>query len=235
MRPIHLALFTLIGMYTATTAIGAALFTTEFGRNQLQIFIGPEPVPFGWMTTLGSPLYWALLLSLVVIAPIVALATERTAGRFLPERIAVDIPTWVPIIISAFLVAWCIYKLATAGALSGHELWDRSITFSQKMERRAELARLLGNQYYAFVYSSLPILASFLPAKVGLQADRLALGAFFILSATLCWLDIVILMKAPIIVYVGLVALTLILSGRARRDQTGRAGDQTGRVGAIRS
>jgi hypothetical protein len=157
------------------------------------------------MTTLGSPLYWGILLSLAVIAPIVALLTEQTARHFFTEHTPIDVPTWVAVVISAFLVAWCVYKLAPAGALSAHELWDRSVTFSQRMERRVELIRLLGNQYYAFAYSSLPILASFLLAKVVLQKDQLAFGAFCILSAILLWLDLAIIMKAPIIIYIGLM------------------------------
>jgi len=146
-----------------------------------------------------------------VIAPIVALLTERAVGRFFTERTAIDVPTWVAVVISAFLVAWCVYKLAAAGALSAQELWDRSVAFSQRMERRVELIRLLGNQYYAFAYSSLPILASFLLAKAVLQRDRVAFAAFCILSAILLWLDLAIIMKAPIIIYIGLIALTLIL------------------------
>lgn len=213
MRPIHLALLTLIVMYAATTGLGAVLFTTGFGRDQLQIFMDAHRVPFEAMTTLGSPLYWVLLLSLAVITPIVALVTELAAVHFVAERTPVDIPTWMPIAISAILVAWCSYKLAEGGALIPYDLLDRSVDFSEKMQRRVELMNLLGNQYYGFAYSSLPVIASFLLAKGILQKDRLAFGAFWILSAIMVWLDIVILMKAPIIIYVGLVALTMILSG----------------------
>lgn len=210
-RPIHLALLTLVGMYTATTLVGAALFTTEFGREQLQAFMSPEPVPFDWMTTIGSPLYWALLLSLAVIPPLSAIATARIAGHFLTNRATSDIPTWIAVALAAVLVAFCIYTLAEANALTAHEMWDRTVCFAQKMERRVELIKLMGNRYYAFAYSSLPILSSFLLAKGVLQKDRLALGAFFVLSFILIWFYLAMIMKAPVVIYIGMIALTLIL------------------------
>jgi hypothetical protein len=213
-KPFWLALWTLVGMYSATTGLGAALFATEFGRNEFQLFMGPDPIPFDWMTTLGSPLYWTLLLSLIVIAPVAALISARSASLLLPTPTAVEIPTWIPIAMSVVMVGWCIYKLAMADALSLHDLLDPSVPYSQKMERRAELIGLLGNRYYAFAYSSLPVLTLFLLSKSILQKDRLAAAAFWILSIVLFWLYLAMIMKAPIIIYLGLVTLTMILCRR---------------------
>jgi len=94
-----------------------------------------------------------------------------------------------------------------------HEVWDRSVCYVEKMERRVELTRLLGNRYYAFAYSSLPIIGSFLLAKAVMRKDRIALLGFGAVSIVLVWLDIAMIMKAPIIIYIGVVGLTLALSG----------------------
>jgi len=94
-----------------------------------------------------------------------------------------------------------------------HEVWDRSVCYVEKMERRTELMRLLGNRYYAFAYSSLPIIGSFLLAKAVMRKDRVALMGFGAVSIVLVWLDVAMIMKAPLILYIGVVGLTLALSG----------------------
>ncbi|QOG20473.1 hypothetical protein [Bradyrhizobium sp. SEMIA] len=213
MRTVYLAVLTLVGAYLGTTGIGAALFPTAFGQARLQEFMGgaSNPVPLSWMTTLGSPLYWSLLASMVVITPAVAIASARTWKGISPPN--VDIPVWIPIALASAMVAYCAFKLALAGGLTAHEMFDRTVCYEGKIERRAELINLLGNRYYSFAYSSLPIIACYLLARLILLRDRIAGAAFFFLSLIIVWLDLAMMMKAPILIYVGFVSLTLMLCG----------------------
>lgn len=209
---LSLALVTLVVMYLATTGFGAALFTTEIGKEQLGAFIGGD-VPFGWMSTIGTPVYWTLLLSLVILVPPFAIAANLAASRFFPRPPAFDVPLWVPVLLFSALAGFCIYQLADAGGLTAREAWDHSICYTGKIERRAALLKLLGNTYYNFAYSSLPILGCFVLAKAILQRSRAALVVFFLLSAVIFWIEICTVMKAPAILYVGFIALTMILCG----------------------
>lgn len=198
-------------MYSATTGLGAALFVTDFGKDQLALFLasGAPDIP-----VIGGAVYWSLLLSLVLIVAPVAILVDRSLPHNRTGKImTIDIPTWVPIAIGGAMVTFCVIKLAMAGGLTMHEVWNRSVCFPQKMERRAELIRLLGNRYYSFTYSSLPILSCFLLARAMLQKDLAAWIAFPIFSLVLIWLDAATVMKAPIIIYLGFIGLTLALCG----------------------
>lgn len=212
-RPVHLALFVLVSAYLATTGLGAAIIPTSFGQQQLAAFMYPESVPFSSLTTMGTTMYWFVLFSIILVVPPVALATEASFRRLAPESKSIFIPTWIPVVLAGLISAFCLYKLAAAGGLTAHEVWDRGACFEAKMQRRTELFQLLGNRYYSFCYSSLPILGSFLLAKFVLNNDRLAGATFVCISILLAWFDIAMIMKAPLIIYVGVVALTLIICG----------------------
>lgn len=166
--------------------------------------------PLSWMTTLGTPLYWTLLLSMVIVTPIVALATERAIANRLP---AVDVPLWIPLALAAAMLTYCFTKLALAGGLTAQEALDRSVCYEQKIERRVALMKLLGNHYYSLVYSSLPIVACYLLARSLLRKDRIAGAAFLALSAAILWLSVAMVMKAPVLIYLGFVTLTLMMCG----------------------
>lgn len=212
-RPIHIAIATLVGSYVATTGLGAALFPFQFGREQLAAFLYPEPVPFSWMITLGSPLYWTLLLSMIVLPPAAAFASEKIAARIAPSIRPIAIPTWIPLALAGAMSSYCIYKLAMAGALSAHEAWDRSVCYEGKILRRVALFDLLGTRYYSFTYSSLPILGSYLLAQGVVRKDRVALIGFWIFSALIIWFNLATMMKANAIIYIGTLGLTLVFCG----------------------
>lgn len=213
MRPIDLVVTVLVTAYVATTGIGAALFPFRFGQEQLLEYLYPQPVPLEWMTTLGSPLYWMLLLAMIVVTPAAAYAAERATRRAVPTISRPAIPTWLPIALAAAMATFCVYKLAEAEALSVHELWDRTYCFRGRVHRRVELFDLLGMKYYAVVYSSLPIVGCYLLARGVTQKDRTALYGFAGVSAAVFWFDIATMMKAPVILYIATVGLTLGLSG----------------------
>jgi len=213
MRPIYLVISVLVITYVATTGIGASLFPFQFGRDQLVAFSYPQQVPLDWMTSLGSPLYWSLLFSMVVIAPLAAFLAEHFARQMISMQRRPDIAVWIPIAVAAAMAAFCIYKLAMAEALSAHELWDRSICSHEKLLRRIELYGLLGNRYYAFAYSSLPIVGCYLLAQGITQRNAPALIGWATVSAMTLWFDVAMMTKAPAVIYVGTVGLTLALCG----------------------
>ena len=212
-RPIHLVVSVLVVVYMTTTGIGAAIFPFQFGREQLAAFLYPQPVQLDWMTSLGSPFYWALLLAMLVVTPITAFVTERATRRAISNVRLPDIPTWIPMALAGAMVAFCIYKLARADALSAYEMWDRSFCYRGRVLRRVELFELLGTRHYCFAYSSLPILGCYLLAQGIRQRDTLALLGFAGVSAAILWFDVAMMMKAPAVIYIGTLGLTLGLSG----------------------
>jgi hypothetical protein len=211
-RPIYLAVFILVSAYVATTGIGAMIFTTDLGRGQLDIFLGRK-IDYSEMPVIGSAFYWAMLASLIIISVPVALLTERGCTARFTFRKPIDIPTWIPVALGLGLVTFCFAKLAMAGGLSAHEAWDRSVCYGAKIERRAELIAVLGNRYYSFAYSSIPIVCSFLLAKAIMRSDRFALATFVVFSGALAWLYIAMIMKGPLIIYIGTVGFTMVLAG----------------------
>jgi hypothetical protein len=212
-RTIHYAVFTLVVSYVMTTGIGAAIFPFQFGREQAAAISEMSTISLDKLHTLGSLLYWCLLLSFVIVVPAAAFVAERLTRQVAPSIRIPEIPTWIPILVAAAMSAFCVYKLAMAGALTVGEIWDRSICFEGKMVRRYQLFDLLGNRYYSFAFSSLPVIACYLLARWMKQRDMLALAGSVVLSALIIWFDIAMIMKAPVIIFVGMLALTLVVSG----------------------
>lgn len=207
-----LATATLLFAYVATSGFGAALFASKFGQEQLAASLWPETINFD-PAILGSPWYWTILLSLMVIVPITALVVGSVVGRFAPNLAMPKIPIGIPIALAALMTTYCIYKLVAAGALSAQEAWDRSVCYDGKILRRVELIGLLGNYFYGMVYSSLPVLGCYFLARGVMEKDRISLIACAILSAFILWFNFAILFKTAAVIYVGMLGATLWLSG----------------------
>lgn len=210
-RPVHVAVGVAILAYVATSG-SAAFFPFEFGQDQLRRFFFPQAVPIDWMTTLGSPAYWFLFLLTLVILPVTAIATERAVSSTaiaLPE----EIPLWIPLALAGAMIAFCIFRLGQAGGLTASQAWDRSLCYDEKILRRVELFKLLGNQYYSFVYSSLPIIGCYLLARGLLRRQVVCIVASGIVGLITIWLGIATMQKLPSIVYVLVIGLTLALCG----------------------
>ena len=129
---VWLATATLLVAYVGTSGVGAALFPSKFGQHQLAAFLWPETVNFD-AAILGSPTYWTHLLSLAVIAPITALMVGSAVGRFTPNLTIPKIPMSIPIALATLMIAYCLYKLAAAGALSAQAAMDRSLCYEGKI------------------------------------------------------------------------------------------------------
>ena len=85
--------------------------------------------------------------------------------------------------------------------------------YEGKILRRVELIGTLGNLFYCFVYSSLPMLGCYLLARGIREKDRTALAACGAVSILILWFDVAIMFKAPAVIYVGCLGITLWLSG----------------------
>jgi hypothetical protein len=209
MRSIHYALAVLIGAYVVTIAIGATLLPFSFGQHQFAALVA---LPLERMPTLGSPLYWFLLALMLVVAPATAMGVESYARKLLPP-IRPRIPLSLPLSLGAAMVVWCIYRLELIDALSLAPVWDRSTCYEEKIIRRMALISHLGTRYYCFIYSSLPVLGSYLLARGIKEKNRPAFLGCVILSAAVIWLDLATLMKTPALLYIGMLGLTLLLCG----------------------
>jgi len=211
MRRINLAVGVAVIAYI-TTSGAAALIPFPVGQEQLHQLFSPQEVPYAWMTTLGSATYWFLFLLTLVALPIAAIATEKVFGSA-TLSFADEVPLWIPLALAGAMIAFCIYRLAQAGGLSASEAWDQSLCYEDKILRRVELFELLGNKYYSFLYSSLPIVGCYLLARGLLKRERVSLGACAVLSLIVLWLDVATIQKAPALLYVLVLGLTLALSG----------------------
>ncbi|AHY53067.1 hypothetical protein [Bradyrhizobium japonicum] len=209
--PIRLSVGTLLLAYAMTTGLGAALFPFDFGREQLAAFFYPQPLDFAVLPTLGSSLYWTLLVSFV-LAPLSAMTAYRFGAAALAPRPS-EVPLTIPVALAVAMAAFCIYKLGAAHALDARTAWDRSLCYEAKILRRVELIGLLGTPFYGFVYSALPILGCYFLARTVKLRERMALVACIIVSLIVFWLDLAILFKAPTIIYIGMLGTTLWLSG----------------------
>ncbi len=98
-----------------------------------------------------------------------------------------------------------------AGGLSAAEVW--AICNDVRIIRRVELINLLGTRFYGFAYSSLPMIGCYLLAQGILRKDRLALFSCAIVSVLIIWFDIAIMMRAPAVIYIGTLGLTLAICG----------------------
>lgn len=211
-RSVWLAVSALLTAYIGTTGLGAAFFPSEFGESQLAAFLWPESIGFD-TSVLGSATYWLILLSIVLITPAVALLSGSVASKVTQRIVFPQIPLIVPITLAGIMAAFCAYKLAGAGALSALDAFDRSTCYDEKILRRGELIGLLGNRFYSFAYSSLPILGCYFLARGVREKDLISIASCIVLSAVVLWFNIAIFFKSAAVIYVGMLGATLWLSG----------------------
>ncbi|MDE2376685.1 hypothetical protein [Bradyrhizobium sp.] len=209
-RPVYVAVGVAVVAYLATSG-GAALIPFKFGQDQLRLFFFPRAIQFEWMTTLGRPIYWLLFLLTIVVLPVAAIVTEKGMGSV--TLLFPELPLWIPLLLAGAMIAFCVFKLAQAGGLSASEAWDPRLCYEDKILRRVELFRLLGNRYYSFVYSSLPIIGCYLLARGLIGREMASIVAFIVVSSIILWLDVATIQKAPPLLYVLVIGLTLMLSG----------------------
>ncbi|MET4197297.1 hypothetical protein ABIB96_001285 [Bradyrhizobium sp. LA3.X] len=209
MKRVYLPLAIAIGAYVLTTGIGAAIFPSSFGQEQIIAYVGGEPR----LHTLGSLTYWALLLVFPIVLPPAAVLGSRIINGLVASD-ASRVPVWLPLAVALVMIAYCLSRLSMFGGLSSITApWDQGLCYETKILRRAALQNVLGTLYFSFAFASLPMLGCYLLARGTMERSPPALLSCAILSIFIVGLDLATMQKAPAFIYLLMVTLTLTLSG----------------------
>jgi len=205
LRPLRMPLLVYFIVYTVTTVIGAAALLDDVGLREFEInqpMFRPEDYPL-----IGSTTYWILLLAPFFLVPVGAALGRHAANIGLVNRSAAvaraDESYAIPIVylIACACAGYCFWKLFATGAYFPELYFDRSLNCNVRLMRRIELFTELRYLYYAFAYSVIPIGATvaLLSWKKGQPGFHAAI--FFALFAAVLYLNIVLYMKANLVVF----------------------------------
>ena len=212
-------LLTYLGAYALTTVIGATVLLDGFGLRQFRIFL-PDYHPETFRT-LGSPLYWVLLLAPFMLIPIGAkvgagLAALRPMSRWLDRVPDGDRRTaYVFYSIIALGVAWALYRLASSHNLVPVLLLDRSVSCQDRIVKRSELFGSLRYLYFVVAYAIVPMGTVVAMLRWRSTRRRLDLVALTLLLVLAIYLNGVVYMKANLLVLIGTLLLACVVSGIA--------------------
>ena len=217
-RGIRIPILAFLLAYGVTVVAGAGFLLDESGQAQLKLHMSRFSADS--FTTLGGGLYWALLLAPLPLLPVFALAgaklCELNPVAYLRAIVTeLHVSNSLLYALLTVMAGFCFYKLWIAGALDPSLLFDRSTCLDAKTMRRAELIPLLGNRYYTLAHASIPVVSIMLLAKYVLTGNRYSLAGFVIGGSIVMWLDISMFMKAPLVIFFGLIAATLIMCGKS--------------------
>jgi hypothetical protein len=205
LKPLRMPLLTYFAAYTATTVIGAAALLDDVGLREFEInqpMFHPEDYPL-----IGSMTYWVLLLSPFFLVPIGAAAGGYAANFNLANRLAAfvnrDEKYIIPIVywIAAACTAYCLWKLITTGAYFPALYFDRTLNCNVRLMRRIELFGELRYLYYAFAYAAIPIGATVALLSWKKDGRGFQAGIFVVLFTAVIYLNIVLYMKANVVVF----------------------------------
>ena len=205
LKPLRMPLLIYFAAYTLTTVIGAAALLDEVGLRQFQIhqpMFRPEDYPL-----VGSMTYWVLLLSPFFLVPIGAVAGGRAANIKLVNRLARFMNSEenyiIPIVyaIAAACTAYCLWKLFVTGAYFPALYFDRTLNCNARLTRRIELFGELRYLYYAFAYAVVPIGATVALLSWEKDGRGFHAGMFVALFTAVMYLNIVLYMKANLVVF----------------------------------
>jgi hypothetical protein len=205
LKPLRMPLLIYFAAYTATTVIGAAALLDEVGLREFEInqpMFHPEDYPL-----IGSMTYWILLLSPFFLIPIGAAAGGYAANFKLANRLVAfanrDEKNIIPIVywIAGACIAYCLWKLIATGAYFPALYFDRTLSCNVRLMRRIELFGELRYLYYAFAYAAIPIGATV--ALLSWKKDGRGFHAriFVLLFTAVMYLNIVLYMKANLVVF----------------------------------
>jgi hypothetical protein len=209
-----LPVITYLCAYIGTSVLGAAFLLTEFGQSQAKIFLPSfEPAQ---MRTFGSALYLAVLLAPVLVVPAFALIGLRAgdnAVRYIGKFKIADPSTGMLYALMVVFSGWCFYKVVATGYPIPELLIDRSKGCDARIVRRIELFTQFRYVFYAFVYSTLPLISTLFLVKAirGRQvADFIGFGVSFVL---IFYFYALIYMKSPFLVYLLTLLIGLLAAG----------------------
>jgi hypothetical protein len=205
LKSLRMPLLVYFTAYTVTTVIGAAALLDKAGLREFQInqpMFRQEDYPL-----IGSMTYWVLLLSPFFLVPVGAAAGEHAAKIRLADRLAAfvnrDEKYIIPIVyaIASGCAAYCLWKLMAIGAYFPALYFDRTLVCDVRLMKRIELFGELRYLYYAFAYSVLPIAATVALLSWRKEGRNLHAGMFVVLFAAVMYLNIVLYMKANLVVF----------------------------------
>jgi len=205
LKPARMPLLIYFLAYTTTTVVGAAGLLDDIGMRQFQIhqpMFHPEDYPL-----VGSTTYWLLLLAPFFLVPIGAAAGLRMANIKLAERSAAFVTGHEPSVRLIFYsivcacAVYCLWKLVSTGAYFPDLFFDRSLYCDARVMRRAELFGELRYLYYAFVYAVIPIGATVALLSWKDTSRHFHAGMFFLLFAATLYFNVVLYMKANLVVF----------------------------------
>jgi hypothetical protein len=218
-RDVRAPLLTYLGAYAGTTAIGAAGLLDPLGREQFTLFIPDfDPARFQY---LGSSLYWTLLLAPFVLVPLGAKAGAALAGGGLGSKLVQTVPLDDKRLLQIFYaialaaLGYALLKLAQTGNLFPSYFWDRSLSCQDRLLRRTELFGELRYLYYAATFAILPIAAVVSLLQWINTSTKRNFGVFVFFLVASLYLNSIVLMKANIVILVGILLLACIVAGVA--------------------
>jgi hypothetical protein len=211
LTPARIPLLTYFLAYTVTTVIGAAALLDEAGLREFKIhqpMFRSEDYPL-----IGLPIYWILLLAPFLLVPVGTALGLRAANIGLVDRSAAfaakDEQSIVPIVYSIVgaCALYCAWKLISTGTYFPELFFDRTLPCNVRLVRRTELFTELRYLYYAFAYAVIPIGAALALLSWMSTRRRFHAVIFLLLFAAVLYFNIVLYMKANLVVFV----LTLLL------------------------
>jgi hypothetical protein len=216
LKALRMPLLVYFTAYTITTVIGAAALLDQVGLREFEInqpTFRPEDYPL-----IGSVTYWVLLLSPFFLVPVGAAAGEYAANVKLAGRLAAfvnrDEKYIIPIVysIAGVCTAYCLWKLIAAGSYFPALYFDRTLGCNVRLTRRIELFGELRYLYYAFAYATIPIGATIALLSWKNDGRSFHAGIFAVLFTAVMYLNIVLYMKANLVIFCLLLLFGCILA-----------------------
>ena len=205
LKPLRMPLLIYFAAYTATTVIGAAALLDDVGLREFEInqpMFHPENYPL-----IGSMTYWVLLLLPFFLVPVGAAAGGYAANFKLADRLSDfvnrDEKYIIPIVywIAGACTAYCLWKLIATGAYFPALYFDRTLNCNARLMRRIELFGELRYLYFAFAYAAVPIGATVALLSWKKDGRGFRAGIFVALLTAVVYLNIVLYMKANLVIF----------------------------------
>jgi hypothetical protein len=205
LKPLRMPLLIYFAAYTATTVIGAAALLDDVGLREFEInqpMFHPEDYPL-----IGSMTYWVLLLSPFFLVPVGAAAGGYAANFKIADRLVGfvnrDEKHIIPTVylIAGACIAYCLWKLIATGAYFPALYFDRTLNCNVRLMRRIELFGELRYLYYAFAYAAIPIGATVALLSWKKDGRGFHAGMFVVLFTAVMYLNIVLYMKANLVIF----------------------------------
>jgi|SRR6185295_15471950 len=215
---LRVALAVYNGFYLLTSVAGAVLVThPDFQLVWMLVFPGMDVT---WLTPGGSIRYWVLVLGPLIVVNLVALrcyAPFRGAAMAAARNLDTQVSMISVALVGVTMVAYCLTNLATHGYLDAGLLGAGNAgIYRENIQLRAEMARVLGDMHYGFIYMGIPAVC----ITAFIRALQLRRASWWLLTAclfaALCVLYVTTLTKGNIIVFFVALGVAAYLMGAIR-------------------